>query len=460
MILERINLEHEYMVDIITHNGFKIESDSDVAPNLDEMIDSSEFTNTEYRCECGAFTGQDVIGLKCPRCGTEICLHSLNFQYTGWFDIAPNHVIAPLYYKVLNRVLKKEVLRFILGDYKSDISVPYNENDTKYYENKKKRKKGRLSTNDLEYIKGRVPSTKQIYEGLGHNEFYNRFEEIMSSFMTKSNKDDIDMLIKNKSSVFTSKIPVYSSVFRPTLRTAESMYYSKVNKMFKYIAADYCRLNNVVMPYETIQILNSIQNRWLEATDYLIKEEMSSKTGYVRSEIVGGTFEFSGRGVITLDVSLPADSVDLPVSMCLTAYQYKVTHMLAVRYNMTLEQAYLYTKSWKKHPIVLDLLQEIINDEQWIFIIREPANNIASIEACKVRRFKIDDDTISLPPETLSGFNADFDGDALNIGFIPKECVPDFMPFYCSYMVDYVSGDVNIDYKEWIDICLGILTDD
>ena len=87
MQLSRINLEVEYYVDMITHNGFLIKQEDKYSQiNIDALINSSKFMDCEYRCDCGAFIGQDIIGQTCPRCKSEISLHTLNFQYTGWID--------------------------------------------------------------------------------------------------------------------------------------------------------------------------------------------------------------------------------------------------------------------------------------------------------------------------------------------------------------------------------------
>lgn len=458
MQLRRINLEHEYLVDMITHNGFLIKQEDRYAPtNVDALINSSKFTDCEYRCDCGAFIGQDIIGQVCPRCGTEITLHSLNFEYTGWLDIAPHKVISPIYYNILKRVLGNNMLKFILGDYKSDFSVQYNENDVNFEENKKSRKTGIPNPNDLTYILKRIPKTKLIYQGIGHDEFYQRFEEVLTACAPKAN-EDVPMLLEEKESVFTSKIPIYSTAFRPVSKTSETMFYPRINKWFSMMAAIYCKLEDMNLPIEYIQSLNCIQNYWVEAVEHLIKNEISKKDGFVRSEIVGGTFSFSARSVIILDNSLRGDEIDLPLPMLIIAYQYKITHMLATRYNMTLEQAYLYVQDYDENPLVVDLLQEILDQGQYVFMIREPTINFASIELMKIRRYKINDDTMSIPPEVLKGLNADFDGDQLDICFLPPEVVPDFESFHYSYMMDFVSGNVNIDCLEWHAISWARLT--
>jgi DNA-directed RNA polymerase beta' subunit len=208
--------------------------------------------------------------------------------------------------------------------------------------------------------------------------------------------------------------------------------------------------------------LNFIQNYWIDATEWLITNEVSKKDGFVRSEIVGGTFQFSGRAVITLDISLNADEVDLPLPMCIVAFQYKITHILAVRYNFTLEQAYLYVKDYKIHPEVINILQEILDETQWIMILREPTNNLGSIEIAKIRRYKVNDDTISLPPEPLPGFNADFDGDQLNVMFLGSEkdgLVQHFDAFHFSFMTNFVNEKVSLPLLDWCDVCLGRMSE-
>ena len=462
MQLARTNLEVEFYVDMITNNGFIIKAEDKYSPtNIDALINSSKFMDCEYRCDCGAFIGQDIIGQVCPRCKSEITLHSLNFRYTGWIDLGKHKVITPVYYTMLKRVLGNNMLKFILGDYKSDLSVQYNENDTDFEINKKNKKSGRVSTNDINYIKKKIPKSKQHFQGIGHDEFYRRFEEVLLACAPK-NDPEVEILLKEKNAVFTSKIPIYSTAYRPVSKTSETMFYPKINKWFSMICSIYCKLENMVLDIEIIQALNFIQNYFVEACEHLIKDEIAKKEGFVRSEIVGGPFEFSGRSVITLDISLNTDEVDLPLNMVITAYQYKITHMLATRYNMTLEQAYLFVNTNERNEIVLELLDEIMAEEQWIFILREPTNNLASIALCKIRNYKAGDDTISLPVEPLAGFNADFDGDALNVAFLGSSAdgiKDEFEAFHYSCMFNYVTEKIVISLREWCDISLGIMSE-
>ena len=82
MDVVRRNLENDYIVDMITHNGFEITKPnkySEVNINIDQLVNSQRYMDTEYTCDCGAFIGRDIIGQTCPMCGSEIRLRSINF---------------------------------------------------------------------------------------------------------------------------------------------------------------------------------------------------------------------------------------------------------------------------------------------------------------------------------------------------------------------------------------------
>lgn len=456
----RSNFATMYYADIATNSGFKIEKEDPYAPtNVDLLVDSSKFTDGEYRCDCGAFQGQDLIGQVCPRCKSEIVLHSLNFNYTGWIDLKGHKVISPIYYIMLKRVLGTNVLRFILGDYKSKADVKYNEKDKGRQEETKQKRAGRVSQDDIRYIEKKVPRSKQIFKGIGHDEFYERFEEVMEVCAPKNN-EEAKILLDNKEAVFTSFIPIYSTAFRPVSKTSETKFYPKINKWFAMMIADALAMDDMVLREAKIQALNNIQKYWLDAVEHIIKNEMSKKEGFVRSEIVGGSFSFSGRAVVTLDISLDVDEVDLPYSMVITAYQYRLTYMLATRYNMTLEQAYLFVNTHEKNDIIIELLNEIIDEGQWVVYLREPTNNLKSIALSRIRRYKIGDDTMSIPLEVLGGMNADFDGDALDIWFLlDKGLISKFEAFHRSCLTNIVNETVDLDLKEWCAVAMGRMTE-
>ena len=93
----RYNMEAEYCRDKILHTGFDIPKESYGQINVNSLINASEFTDSEFSCDCGSYIGRDLLGQTCPHCRSEITLRSLDFKKTGWLDIFPHRVITPVY---------------------------------------------------------------------------------------------------------------------------------------------------------------------------------------------------------------------------------------------------------------------------------------------------------------------------------------------------------------------------
>lgn len=457
----RVNLESECALDFIFNRGFWIAKNSYGQINVDKLINADEFTNTEYSCDCGKYIGRDLLGEMCPHCKSEITLRSLNFKETGWMDIYPHHVFTPTYYGIIKRVIGTNYLRFILGDYKNSKQIKYTDDendDSDNEENSTKKRKGRVSQDDIKNIIKKIPKAKHKFQGIGHDGFYDNFEEIILGCLTKNNQADIEMILSEKHVAFTSKIPVFSTAFRPVSKTSESFFYPKVNRFYAQMCAVYCSLDDMTIEDERINALNCFQKYWNDAVTHLITNEIADKGGLVRSEITGGTFEFSMRGVITLDTTLRMDEIDVPAGALMTLYQYKVAHRIHTRYNTTLEQAYLMINTNKHPEITFGILQEIIDEGVWFMMLREPTNNLASNVLTRVRRMKFNDDTISISEPVLAGLNADFDGDQLNLFVVPNEHLKYWEHFHYSCLADFVHDEIKIPTKEWTSVTTALIT--
>ena len=68
------------------------------------------------------------------------------------------------------------------------------------------------------------------YHNVGLEEFYLHYEEIMEYFKTKRKQkvELIDSLIRDKDLVWTSKIPVYTTVLRQHSVSTESYFFSPI----------------------------------------------------------------------------------------------------------------------------------------------------------------------------------------------------------------------------------------
>ena len=92
-------------------------------------------------------------------------------------------------------------------------------------------------------------------------------------------------------------------------------------------------------------------------------------------------------------------------------------------------------------------------------MLREPVNNIRSVGLFKIRNYKMHDSTISIPTEILSGTNADFDGDELDVLYLDDVSKKIFEEFNLVALYDYINNTIDFDNKEWIAISAGRITE-
>lgn len=217
---ERLNFESEFYYDLIYERGFIIKDTpfADIDKSIKNMDgprsprygttygDNNEFMD-RYRCKCGRTIGAVFEGDICPHCKSVVEYKDVDISYTGWIDFAPYKVINPLMYHRLQSALSKKNLENIISNENIITSA------------------GIIRKKDdvLE-----VKKSMLTYHNIGLKEFYDNYEEIMEYYKTKRKikADLIDSLIADKDLVWTSKIPVYSTILRPMGLSTESYYFS------------------------------------------------------------------------------------------------------------------------------------------------------------------------------------------------------------------------------------------
>lgn len=220
----RMNLESECMYDCINGRGFIISDTpfSDVDKTIRNMDgprsprygttygDNNEFMD-RYHCKCGKYVGATFEGEVCPDCGTVIEYKDVDIMYTGWLNFYPYKIINPLFYQRLQSALSKKNLENIISNENIITSAGIIRKHTDVLEVKK---------------------SLLTYHNIGLKEFYDNYEEIMLYYKSKRKQkaDLIDSLIADKDLVWTSKLPVYSTVLRPQGLTVESYYFCPQDK--------------------------------------------------------------------------------------------------------------------------------------------------------------------------------------------------------------------------------------
>ncbi len=133
----------------------------------------------------------------------------------------------------------------------------------------------------------------------------------------------------------------------------------------------------------------------------------SPKFGTVQRKLISSTVDSVGRAVITPNPDFDMDTVGLPEKQAFDVYRKAIVRRLK-RKGMDIRTALHHVKE------KTDLARDILVDEMErrpVFINRAPVLHKFGIMAFKPKLVK--GDVLQVSPLIVSGFNADFDGDAM-----------------------------------------------
>lgn len=223
-----------------------------------------------YRCGClsGGIKGRIFEGEICPICGQPVEYKDSDITITGWISLGDNKIISPYYYRVFQSAIGKTVFPDIIN---ARIRIDKDGNESK------------PDDEDYDY----KPSS--IYAGIGFNEFYKRYEEIIYYFMeTKKNKQrTLELLLKQKRNVFVSHIPIPSTMLRPQSTTQNTIYFNTIDKCINTTFSLSENIKNCI-DVEKEYILQRLQTRVNEMWDIYF-DTLNLKDGFIRGEIMGGS---------------------------------------------------------------------------------------------------------------------------------------------------------------------------
>lgn len=138
---------------------------------------------------------------------------------------------------------------------------------------------------------------------------------------------------------------------------------------------------------------------------------LSGKQGRFRLNLLGKRVDYSGRSVIVVGPNLKLHQVGIPREMALELFKPHALREVLLRglaSNLRSAKAYLEGRTDE----VWDILEELVRDHPVLL------NRAPSLHRLSVLGFYpvlIDGSAIQLHPAVCSGFNADFDGDAMAV---------------------------------------------
>ena len=164
--------------------------------------------------------------------------------------------------------------------------------------------------------------------------------------------------------------------------------------------------------------LDSDSRRLLQtAVDDLIAgltRMLYGKNGWITTAISGKRVDYCGRAVVCPGPELEHDTCSVPASMAATLFGPMVTGRM-VRDSLAKSIAEAEKLLREEHPTAMEALKREAED-RYILLHRAPVLHRMGIQAF---RMKIaDEKVIRIHPLTMVAFNADFDGDEMDV-FLP-----------------------------------------
>lgn len=286
--IRRLNWDVEFYRDIFENNGFVITEPAEFitdegkkkslyGPRSILYGTSYEDENAfieRYRCNCGEFKGRMFEGEECPFCHSKVESKDVNIKFTGWISMGNNFILNPYYYNRIADCFGKNTLNEIV-EQKTIVDVDGNRRP--------------ITEEDLD------TKPNHPFYGIGLVEFRYRFEEICEFFKKKKKKKEaeINRLLKEVTSVFTSHIPIYSTLLRPQSSTSDTFYYNSIDRHINPLI----RLSENIKDAEDIDksyILNRIQKRVNDLWDQNFAL-LHGKEGIIRGQILGGALNNTSR---------------------------------------------------------------------------------------------------------------------------------------------------------------------
>lgn len=399
---------------------------------LDKLI-LSNYTDDNISiipsCVCGEIKGEYYIGTHCQNCNTTVKpTVEDNLSFLLWVKRVQGvqKFISPIVLKILTeryKIAKQKVPiipYIILTNYKID-----------------RRQYGK----NVEHIEKLDYLLQQNNLKRGYNNFIENFFSIISileeNFRRKTQQDDynfLEFLRANEQFIFSDNLPFPNKV----------VFSMESNELGRFFDDSLVKPINVIRRLTGIDIYNKsysvkqnkVAKSLLELSDFYeeyIKYVYFSKTGLVRQHISSTRSHFTARAVITMLYGHHKyDEIHLPWSLSCTLFrEHIINRLLKNGFIYKDAVSFLMVHNRTYNELIDRIFNEIISEAGGVscFLNRNPSLHRGSIQTVRITKVKtnVQDNTISLSPLIAPSFNADFDGDELNITLILTKAVSENM---------------------------------
>lgn len=436
--VEKLNLDLECVLDLLEGRGIRLQSTEAFHKKADKFTKKyekvydglqSEFFGTDFgddaafaerwSCKCKKYIGKSYhdAGKICEVCGTPVTDVDIDLTKFGWIILDKFKVISPIYDQKLLTALGKMDDDSVLNKI---LEVHYDDEGNQVFTEK-----------ELLQIK----KHPYMHKGMIWLSNPENLLEVLTYYERKRPKAQKKLFAELKNDLFnimTSAIPVYSSILRTELpgEKGSKNFKLKINTAYKALI----RISNFInkIPKDehleksvTINMqLFAMQKEIRDVFDDTYQSFMN-KSGIIMSKVIGGRYNYSARNIITPSSGyLRADEVELSYSTSMELFRSELINFYRKLKNCTTMQA---STAWKRATVRFDsdfynIMQYMVTDKVCkkymnVLIGRNPFIDYGSVLVMRVANIKKDirDKTMTIPSNTLTGLNADFDGDVMNI---------------------------------------------
>ena len=355
-------------------------------------------SDDEYACECGKFIGKLYEGLKCDKCNSEVKVVQANIDKVGWIDLKGHYIIKYVSYSMLEKVIGRDNLKNI-------VHLP-----------NKITMEGNIDEEEVKTIQSISPAHK--YWHIGLKKFRQNYKEVLDYYfhLNGDKNKDLYEFLEDIDDVFTDKIPVISIVLRPAMRTVDGLKLDELNNIYINILKN----NEILLDtINTTEIIRDVTIEIIQAEYFMlsgkIMENIKSKSGLIRNQIMGSRLNFSARNIIgPAEAGYKMDEIVLPYLTFLNLYKFEIINILTRIKSIGYYEAenIWYKATLKKDEEIYKIMKKMISEEEiGILLNRNPTISYGSILYLQVAGIKSDyeDLTASINNLLLSLLSGDYD---------------------------------------------------
>lgn len=267
----------------------------------------------------------------------------------------------------------------------------------------------------------------------GYNEFVNKFAQILSvifdikQWRIKGEPDVLPLVLEHyKDAIFTDALPLPNKALFIVEKSNQVTYLDDVTRdaldmipLMVSIDRDHHDQSTVVKENRTSKCISRLASFYKA----YFKANLSSKPGQIRRHIFASRTVFSFRCVISSITGIHKHNrITVPWGVGLTTFRPHLINKM-LKYGMDLNSAVglIMAHIGKYHPLLDRFLKELVSESRdgviWAILQRNPSLLKGSAQRVGIDGFWADpgNHTIGMPIGLCVAFNADFDGDELNV---------------------------------------------